>query len=741
MRPSDSPSAVHFRTCNLCEAMCGLRIETAGGRVTSIRGDDEDPFSQGHICPKAVALQDLHEDPDRLRQPMRRTASGWQPVSWKEALDEAARGLHAVQRQHGRDAVGVYVGNPTVHNHGAMLLLPFLLKALRTRNKFSATSVDQLPHHLAAFLMFGHQLLMPIPDIDRTGYMLILGANPLASNGSLMTAPGVRGRLKAIQQRGGRVVVVDPRRTETAQLASEHLFIRPGTDALWLFSLLHVLMELGPKLGRLAAFTDGLVHVRELVRDFTPERAELHTGVPADTTRRIAREFHASPSAVCYGRIGVSTQAFGALCHWLINVINVVTGNLDSEGGAMFTLPAFDLVGGPRALTAGRGSLGRWKSRVRGLSEFSGELPVSVLGEEILTEGEGRIRAMVTSAGNPVVSTPNGRQLDKAFGSLDFMVSIDPYINETTRHAHLILPPVTQLERGHFDLVFNMFAVRNTVKYSPPLFAPPPGALQDWEIFLELKHRLDSLRGEPLARGELPYRALKLLGPDGILDLGLRAGPHGMRLRPFRPGLSLARLKAAPHGLDLGPLEPVFPQRLVTRGRRLQLAPEPLVTDVDRLRRTFPADAVPASGEGALRLIGRRHVRDNNSWMHNVPRLVSGKPRCTLMMHPEDAQRLGLGEGQQAVVTSRVGEVQAPVQVTDEVMPGVVSLPHGYGHGRPGIQMQVAGAHAGVSINDVTDDQELDAIGGNAAFCGIQVRVQPVQSTRTPVQPRQPENG
>ncbi|WNG28154.1 molybdopterin-dependent oxidoreductase [Cystobacter fuscus] len=737
MSPSPSPSAVHFRTCNLCEAMCGLRIETAGGRITSIRGDDEDPFSQGHICPKAVALQDLHEDPDRLRQPVRRTSSGWQPLSWKEALDETAQRLHAVQQQHGRDAVGAYVGNPTVHNHGAMLLLPFLLKALRTRNKFSATSVDQLPHHVASYLMFGHQLLIPIPDIDRTRFMLILGANPLASNGSLMTAPGVRGRLKAIQQRGGKVVVVDPRRTETARIADEHLFIRPGTDALWLFSLLHVLLGAGPKLGRLADSTDGLVHVKELAREFTPERAAVHTGIPADTTRRIALELAASSSAVCYGRVGVSTQPFGALCQWLINVINVVTGNMDREGGAMFTLPAFDLIKGPRPMTAGRGSMGRFKSRVRGLPEFGGELPVSVLGEEILTPGEGQIRAMVTSAGNPVVSTPNGRQLDQAFGSLDFMVSIDPYINETTRHAHIILPPVTQLERGHYDLIFNTFAVRNTVKYSAPLFTPPPGALQDWEIFLELKHRLDSLRGEPLSRGELPYRALKALGPEGIIDLGLRAGPYGMRLRPWRRGLSLASLKAAPHGVDLGPLKPCLPERLATRGRRLQLAPEPLVADVDRLRQAFPAAPPASAAEDALLLIGRRHVRDNNSWMHNVPRLVSGKPRCTLMVHPEDARRLGLEEGQEALVTSRVGEVKAPVNVTDEVMPGVVSLPHGYGHGRQGIQMQVAGAHAGVSINDVTDDQVLDAIGGNAAFSGIQVRVQPLQSMTTTVQPRQ----
>jgi anaerobic selenocysteine-containing dehydrogenase len=723
MSASAAPG-VHFRTCNLCEAMCGLRIEMAEGRITSIRGDEEDPFSKGHICPKALALQDLHEDPDRLRQPMRRTASGWQPVSWDEALDETAQRLHAVQKAHGRSAVGLYVGNPTVHNHGALMFLPLLLGALRTRSRFSATSVDQLPHHLAAYLMFGHQLLIPIPDIDRTRYMLMLGANPLASNGSLMSAPGVRGRLRAIQQRGGKVVVVDPRRTETAAIADEHLFIRPGTDALWLLALLHVLLEeCGPKLGRLEAFSDGLDTVRTLAREFSPERAALHTGIPADTTRRIARELSASESAVAYGRMGLSTQPFGALCQWLLSLINIVTGNLDREGGAMFTLPAVDLVGSSKKLGVSRGSFGRWKSRVRGLPEASGELPVAALAEEILTEGEGRIRAMVTFAGNPVVSTPNGQQLDKALASLDFMVSIDPYLNETTRHAHLILPPVSPLERGHYDLAFHALAVRNTAKYSPPLFQPGPDGRHDWELFLELKHRLDTVRkGRPSVRGTLAHRALKALGPEALLDIGLRTGPYGVTLRPPRLGLSLARLKAEPHGVDLGPLQPSLPGRLATKGRRIDLAPEVLVADVRRLREAFP-EGPGVVEDGALLLIGRRHLRDNNSWMHNVPKLMSGKPRCTLMVHPEDARRLGLSDGEEAVVTSRVGEVRAPVSVTDEVMPGVVSLPHGYGHGREGTRLRVAGAHAGVSLNDLTDDRALDALSGNAAFSGVPVRV------------------
>lgn len=721
-------SRVHFRTCNLCEAMCGLRIELEGNRITSIRGDEEDPFSRGHICPKALALQDLHEDPDRLRQPLRRTANGWQPVSWDEALDETARRLHEVQQAHGRDAVGSYLGNPNVHNLGAMIFGPELLRTLRSRNRFSATSVDQLPHQLAAYLMFGHQLMVPIPDIDRTRYMLVLGANPLASNGSLMTAPDVRTRLRAIQQRGGRVVVLDPRRTETARIADQHVFIRPGTDALALLALLHVaVVENPPRLGRLSEAVEGLQTVQELARAFTPERAAPHTGVPADVLRGLARDFLSAGSAVCYGRMGLSTQPFGALCQWLINVLNTVTGNLDREGGAMFTLPAFDIVGGPKALGIGRGSFGRWKSRVRGLPEFAGELPAAALAEEILTPGEGRIRALVTVAGNPVLSTPNGSQLERALGELDFMVSIDPYLNETTRHAHLILPPVSPLERSHYDVAFHALAVRNTAKYSPALFEPGPDGRHDWQLALELQHRLEALRhgGRAPLRATLKYQALMKLGPERVLDLGLRMGPYGTRFHPLKNGLSLAKLRKAPHGVDLGALEAALPGRLQTRSRRLNLAPELLVADVRRLDEAFPREAAAEVRDGELLLIGRRHLRDNNSWLHNVPGLLKGKPRCTLMVHPEDAARLGLAEGAEATVTSRVGEVTVPVSVTDEVMPGVVSLPHGYGHKREGTRLKVAAAHAGVSLNDLTDDRALDAVSGNAAFSGTPVRVRP----------------
>jgi anaerobic selenocysteine-containing dehydrogenase len=717
--------APHFRTCTLCEAMCGVRIDLDdAGRVASIRGDEADPFSRGHICPKATALAELQDDPDRLRQPMRREGSTWREVGWDEALDAAAEGLHRVQTEHGRDAVAAYLGNPTVHNLGAMLFGPMLLRTLRTRHRYSATSVDQLPHMMAAYYMFGHQLLLPVPDIDRADHFVIIGGNPLASNGSLMTAPNVRGRLRAIRDRGGRVVVVDPRRTETARAADEHLFIRPGTDALLLAALLHVVLEEG--LTRPSAILEHTKRrdvLQRAVHPFSPERAEGPTGIQAGTIRRLARELAAAERGVVYGRMGASTQAFGTVCQWLINALNVVTGHCDQPGGAMFTTPAVDGVGASGAFAIGRGSHGRWKSRVRGLPEVGGELPVATLAEDILEPGDGRIRALLTMAGNPVLSTPGGQGLDRALRSLDFMVSVDFYLNETTRHAHVILPPTAPLERSYYGLAFHLLAVRNTAKWCEPLFSPEEGALHDWEIQLGLMTRLERLRGRGLAFAPRAA-ALRRLGPEGLVDLALRFGPHGKGVVPFRRGLSLRALKKHPHGIDLGPLVPCLPQRLKTRDGKVDLAPEPFVQDLTRLAEAWPS-AGHAPRDDTLLLIGRRHLRSNNSWMHNMPGLMRGRERCTLMMHPEDAARLGLADGATVRVRSRVGDVEAPLEVTTDLMAGVVSLPHGFGHGRPGVRQRLATERPGVSINDLTDPQRLDALSGNAAFSGVPVTVSP----------------
>jgi anaerobic selenocysteine-containing dehydrogenase len=709
-------AATHFRTCNLCEAMCGIAIQVDAGRITSIRGDADDPFSRGHICPKAVALQDVHEDPDRLRRPLRRRGRDWEEIGWDEALAEAAERLVAVQKAHGREAVGVYQGNPTVHNHGSALFGQIFIRSLGTRSRFSATSVDQLPQMLASLLMFGHQLLLPVPDVDRTRMFLVFGANPVASNGSLMTAPGIERRLKELRARGGRLIVVDPRRTETAALADLHVPIRPGTDALLLLALLQVLFaERLTRPGRLGSFVDGLADVEALAAPFTPEAVAAATGVSPAVTRDLARDLARTEPAVAYGRVGVSMQEFGGLASWLINVLNVVTGNLDREGGAMFTRPAVDLVAAA-ARVGQRGHFDKGRSRVRGLPEFGGEYPAAAMAEEMETEGAGRLRALVTCAGNPVLSTPNGARLERALAGLDYMVSVDIYLNETTRHAHLILPPTDALEHDLYDVVFHVLAVRNTAKYSPPLFDPPAFARHDWQIFLELSRLVDAAKGKGGLKRRLTHAALRRLGPSGLVALLLRAGPYGLRRGPLR-GLGLGRLRREAHGVDLGPLEPCLPARLYTRDKRVALAPERFVRDLERLRGRL---AAPANG---LLLIGRRDLRSNNSWMHNAERLVKGPDRCTLLMHPDDAARRGLVDGGRARVTSRVGSVEAAVATTTDVMPGVVCLPHGWGHHREGTRLRVAEAHAGASLNDLTDDQEVDALCGTARFSGTPVEV------------------
>jgi anaerobic selenocysteine-containing dehydrogenase len=693
------PHAVH-RACNLCEAICGLELTVDGSRILSIRGDATDPFSRGHICPKGVALADVHDDPNRLRRPIRRVGGEWRELGWDEAFDLAASKLAELVSRHGNDAVGFYAGNPTVHNAGTLFSIPALARVLKSRNMFSASSVDQLPQQLASFLMYGHQFLIPIPDVDRTRYFLILGANPVVSNGSLMTAPGVERRLKEVRARGGRVVVIDPRRTETAAIADEHHFIRPATDAALLMALINTMRAEG--LFRIARpeRLDGLDAALAAIADVTPEVAEGVTGIDAETIRRIAREFASAPAAVCYGRVGTSVQAFGTLNQWLIQLVNLVTGNLDREGGALVTRPVIPVTGpGTRP-----GSHGRWRSRVRGLPESGGELPVAVLAEEILRPGEGQLRGFVTICGNPVLSTPDGRRLDEALASLDFMVSVDIYLNETTRHADLILPPASSLHHDHYDLIFNAFAVRDVARFNAAVWPRPEDERYDWEIFNALGARLAALL-------EREHKPLPSTARAVAAMLAQGTPVHG---------LTFDALASATHGLDLGPLAPSLYDRLETPDRRIACAPALLLADVERFRSQLPGAARPP---GTFTLIGRRHLRSNNSWMHGSHRLIKGKRRDQLMMHPDDLAALGLSDGQTVEVRAAAGAVRIPVQATDAVMPGVVSLPHGFGHDRPGTRLGLAEQHAGVSYNDLTGPAEVDAVSGNAALNGVEVTV------------------
>lgn len=713
-------TGTRLAACNLCEAICGLQLTITDGAVTGVRGNPEDPLSRGHICPKGVAIADVYTDPDRLTRPVRRVGEGeaatWEEMEWDEALDLVADRLAAVAREHGRDAVGLYLGNPTAHSLGSATHGTALWRALRTKNRFSASSVDQFPHQYVAWQLFGHQLLIPVPDLDRTSFLLVVGGNPMASNGSLMTAPDFPQRMRDLRARGGRMVVLDPRRTETAAVADEHHFVRPGTDAWVLLAMVRTVLAEG--LATPAPYVDGVEALRPLVDAFTPELAERVSGVPADVVERLAREVAAADGAAVYGRLGVSTQEFGSICQWAVQLLNILTGNLDREGGTLFPEPAVDVVG---RRIIGPGHLGKWRSRVRDLPEFAGELPVSVLREEIEEPGEGRIRALVTNAGNPVLSTPDGARLDAALDTLDFMVSIDIYVNETTRHADVILPPTTALERDQYDLVFHDLAVRNTARYTPPVFGIEKHQRHDWQIYAALTARLAERLGRRAGRRE------RLLGRLGLTRL--TASPAALLTGLLLTGrrTTMLQLRAHPEGVDLGPLRPTLPGRLQTKDHRIDLVPELLVGDLDRLHAWLAArDAGTAAnggdGDGELLLIGRRHQRDNNSWMHNTSRLTRGRARHHLLMHPDDLAARGLADGARVAVSSRVGRVEVEVSATEDVMPGVVSLPHGYGHAKPGSGLSHATTVPGVSINDLTDPGPLD-VSGNAVLNGVPVRV------------------
>jgi anaerobic selenocysteine-containing dehydrogenase len=683
----------HYRACNLCEAICGIVIEHKDGEILSIKGDPDDPLSKGHICPKAVALQDIYHDPKRLKKPVKRTVDGWQEISWDQAYKEVGCKIRTLQEVHGKDAIALYQGNPSVHNYGTLLFSGNLRKALGTKNKYSATSLDQLPHQYVAQMMFGHELMIPVPDIDRSDFFLIIGGNPLASNGSMMTAPGMANRLKKIQKRGGKVVVIDPRRTETAKKADQHIFVKPETDVYLLLALLNEVVNNNHAMpGNAEAYITNLEVIKDIITPYSSEKVARVTGISTDEIKKLALDFCTAKSAVCYGRMGVSVQRFGSTCQWLINILNIVTGNFDRAGGHMFPNPA---------VRVRRGKLRkfepRWHSRVSKRREVLGELPTAVLAEEIMTEGDGKIRGLVVSAGNPVISAPNGKKLTDAFKQLDFMVAIDIYINDTTRHANIILPPATGLEVDHYDLAFHALAVQNTAKYSPALFPPGADRQYDWQIFKNLARHIrpsTSLKDKIINWWQTPTR---------LLNLGLKTGPYGKS-----HGLNLKKLKANPHGIDLGPLVPMMPGKLFTAEKKINLAPGILMAGMAEV-----AQCLNESGDNSqIKLISRRHLRSNNSWMQGIERLAGGNNKCTLQMNPHDAQTHDLADAALVTVSSKIGSIEVVLEITEDMMPGVVSLPHGWSNYKNG-----------ASINDLTDEQRIETISGNARFSGVEVKV------------------
>jgi anaerobic selenocysteine-containing dehydrogenase len=745
---SEALTRTVHRTCPLCEATCGLELRLEGRDIALVRGDRDDVFSRGYLCPKGTALKQLESDPDRLCRPQVREGDTWSDVSWDDAFAEVERGLTPILERHGRDAVAMYIGNPNVHNLAGQIYNRVLIQALGSKNLYSASTVDQMPKQVSSGLMFGTGLSIAIPDIDRTDHLLMLGANPFASNGSLMTAPDYPGRIRALRARGGKLVVVDPRRSKTAEEADEHLFIRPGTDAHFLFAIVYTYFaEQLVSLGDVAGHVAGVDEVEQLARDFSPETVAPVCGIDAETIRRTARELAAAPRAAVYARIGTCTQEFGTLASWLVDVVNCISGNLDRAGGVMFTKPATGSATTGGTPGAGRGvRFGRRTSRVRGMPERFGELPVVCLAEEMETPGDGQVRGMITVAGNPVLSTPDSGRLDRALATVEFMVSVDIYKNETTRHANVILPPEGVLARAHYDLVFYQLSIRNVANYSPPVVDLEPGEMAEAEILLRLANvvagqgaaadpaALDDLvvtglvqkavqRPGSNVEGRDPAELLAALasrtGPERVLDLMLRTGPYGDGFGADRSGLSLAVLEAAPHGVDLGPLQPRVPDVLRTPSGKIELAPELIVEDVARLR-----GSLARGRNGDMVLVGRRDLRSNNSWMHNLDILVKGKERCTLHVHPEDAGRLGISDGGTACVRSRRGELAVTVEVTDAIMPGVVSIPHGWGHGADGADLSIAATRPGVNSNVLADGDLFDPLSGNAVLNGIPVRVE-----------------
>lgn len=727
-----------LRICPLCEATCGLTLTLDGATVTGARGDREDVFSRGFICPKGAAFGQLDADPDRLRGPLVRRDGRLRDATWEEAYDAIAAAVPALVGEYGAQSAGVVLGNPNVHTMAGALYPPLLLKALGTRNLFTASTVDQMPKHVSSGLLFGDPFAIPVPDLDHTDFLLILGANPVESNGSLCTAPDFPGRLKALRARGGTLVVVDPRRTRTARLADRHLAPRPGSDALLLAALAHTLLaeKLAAPGAVLEDITDGLGELAAALGSFTPEAVAPACDLPAAEIRALARELAAAPTAAVYGRIGSSTVEYGTLASWLVDVLNILTGNLDRPGGALFPLSA--TTGAPRPAGPGKGfALGRWASRVSGHPEAKGELPLAALAEEIETPGDGRIRVLLAIAANPVLSAPDGNRLDRALAGLDFMISVDPYLNETSRHAHVVLPPPPPAQSAHFDFAFNGFAVRNQARYSPAAVALEEGRLDECEIHARLLLAVSGLHGAPpeavderviadtLARavadprsplhGRDPDEEARLLsgrtGPERRLDLMLRLGPYA---------LTLDDLRRSPHGIDLGPLRPRLPGLLKTRSGRIELLPDPIAAELPRLR------AALADRPAALVLVGRRHLRSNNSWLHNVPALAGGSNRCTLHVHPQDADRLGLADGARARITADGGSLEVTVEVTDTVRTGVVSLPHGWGHDRAGTRLSVAAEQPGVNVNQLLDGSRLDPLSGTAVLNGFPVELTPL---------------
>ncbi len=688
-------SKIHARTCHICEANCGLLVEVEGREILSIKGNPDHVLSRGHICPKATAIADLQDDPDRLHKPVKKVNGQWQEIGWEQAFSEIAAKFVALKGQGAKPAM--YAGNPGAHDYALSTQVGQLRRAMGLKNIYSASTLDQIPHHVVQYHMYGHVSLAAVPDIDRCQYLMIIGGNPVASNGSIWTVPDFKKRVKAMQARDGKLIVVDPRRTETAKIADAHHFVKPGTDTALIIGILKSIFDGGlvdtSRVDEL--LDDSWGAIEPAIADFDMDQLAAHCGISVATMQEMAEQLAADQPAALYGRMGVSVCEFGTLNQWLIQIINIASGNLDRVGGTMVPQPALDTIN-----LVGRGSV-RTIETVRGtMPSVMGELPTITFADEMLRDDEQRIRSLFVLTGNPVLSAPDGAKLDRALDRLDLMVSFDMYVTATSRHADYILPPCGPLEKDHYPFFFGPLAIRNYASYSPAIFDMPDGEKSDWEIVAELSLAILAQDGQDIPN---------IREPRDVLDNMLQSSPAG---------LTLAEVEAAPNGIDLGPLQPCMAERLRTENGMIQCAHPDFLVELQRFSASLETEQ-----PDVLRLIGRRHVRQNNSWLHNSKRLLKGPDRCTLMIHPDDAMARGLTDGGMATVTSRVNSVDIPVEVSDDVMPGVVSIPHGFGHGREGVGLSVAREKPGVSINDLTDPASYDRLSGNAVLNATPVTV------------------